>query len=134
MNQYRWVSIFILILSTNVYSYQSKVEIVEQFDDLKMVAFISKEYINNSPEWIPGKTALPLTVADAIKAVNDFNKDENKVDVISEIEIRKIPKHKKHWHYLIKVANKAMKLKYNIYVVLMSGKVVPAMIQPQSYK
>jgi hypothetical protein len=34
------------------------------------------------------------------------------------------------WHYLIKTANSAMRFKYNIYVVLMNGKVVPAIIEP----
>jgi hypothetical protein len=39
-------------------------------------------------------------------------------------------KYKNKWHYLIKTANSAMRFKYNIYVVLMNGKVVPAIIEP----
>jgi hypothetical protein len=38
--------------------------------------------------------------------------------------------YKNKWHYLIKTANSAMRFKYNIYVVLMNGKVVPAIIEP----
>jgi len=53
---------------------------------------------------------------------------------IKEIEIRPIPKYEKHWHYLVKVTDDAMKFKFSIYVVLMNGQVVPAIIEPQGYK
>jgi hypothetical protein len=45
---------------------------------------------------------LPLTVADAVHAVNVLSK---KLNTIVEIEIRLMPKYKNKWHYLIKTAN-----------------------------
>lgn len=131
MKYYRCLLIAILVLSTNVHAFQPNIEIFEQFDNIRMVAFISIEDINNNPDWNPDLGAPPLTVGEAIQAVKDFIKSTKP---IKEIEIRSVPKHEKKWHYLIKIANDAMKTKYDIYVVLMSGKVIPAIIEPQGYK
>jgi len=131
MKYYRCLLITLLLISTNVYSYQPNIEIIEKFDDLKMIAFISVEDIKSNPEWNPDIDSPPLTVSDAIHAVKTFIKITRP---IKEIEIRQVPKHEKQWHYLIKVANDSMKSKYSIYVVLMNGKVIPAIIEPQSYK
>jgi len=134
MKNYRNLFLSILVFSTNVNAFQPKIELFEQFDDLRMVMFVSMEDINNSPEWNPDIGAPPLTVAEAIQAVKDFIKDSKTPIAIKEIEIRPIAKHEKHWHYLIKIANNAMKTKYTIYTVLMDGKVIPAIIEPQGYK
>lgn len=132
MKNYHWLFIFIFAFSANAHSYQPKVEIIEQFDNLKMVAFINMEDVNDNPKWMPGNNAPPLTVAEAIEVVNSFNNKLKTTKPIVEIEIRQMSKHKGNWHYLIKVTNNAMKSKYDIYVVLMSGKVIPAIIEPQS--
>ena len=134
MNNYHWLTVLIFVFSANAYSYQPKVEIIEKFDDIRMVAFIDMEDVNNNPEWMPGNNAPPLTVAEAIEAVNSFNNKTKTTKPVVEIEIRQMPKQKNNWHYLIKAANSAMKSKYDIYVVLMNGKVIPAIIEPQSYK
>jgi len=134
MKFYRNFLLTIFIFSSNVNAFQPKVEIFEQFDNLRMVMFISMEDIKNSPEWNPGVDAPPLTIAEAIQAVKDFIKHSKKPIVIKEIEIRPIPKHEKHWHYLIKIADNTMNTKYSIYTVLMDKKVIPAIIEPQGYK
>lgn len=134
MKYYRWLPILILILSANAHALQSKIEILEQFDNLKMVALIDRKDIDSNPEWDPNVSEPPLTLVQAIQAVKDFNNTSEPIGAIREIEIRPIPKHDKNWHYLIKIENNAMNTKYNIYIVLMSGKVIPAMIEPQSYK
>ncbi len=99
-----------------------------------MVAFISTEEIENSPEWNPNLTPPPLTVAEAIQAVKNYVKTPDNLGSVNEIEIRQVPKHEKNWHYLIKIANESMKSKYDVYVVLMNGTVIPAIIEPQGYK
>jgi len=131
MKNYRNLLITILLLSANAHAFQPKIEIIEQFDNLKMVAFITVEDINSNPEWNPNIDAPPLTVDGAIKAVKAFVKEP---ESIKEIEIRQVPKHEKQWHYLIKVVNDSMSAKYSVYVVLMNGSVIPAIIQPQGYK
>jgi hypothetical protein len=87
MKYYRCLYIFIFALSVKAYAYayQPKIEIVEQFDNLKMIAFINKEDVDNNPSWIPGSNKLPLTVAEAVHAVNVLSK---KLNTIVEIEIR----------------------------------------------
>lgn len=134
MKYYSSVFFAIFFFSTNVHAFQPKVEIFEQFDNLKMVAFISMKDIGNSPEWNPNLSHPPLTVGEAIQAVKDFNKKSDTFGSIKEIEIRPVPKHEKKWHYLIKVTNDSMKSKYDIYVVLMNGLVIPGIIEPQGYK
>jgi hypothetical protein len=99
-----------------------------------MVAFVDKKAIRDSPEWNPNIDPPPLTIVEAIQAVKEFNKASKNLGAIKEIEIRPVPNYEKHWHYLIKIANDLMKTKYSIYVVLMSGKVVPAIIEPQAIK
>ena len=134
MNYFRWLPICLLVLSANANALQSKIEIIEQFDNLRMVAFVDKKAINESPEWNPNNDPPPLTIVEAIQAVKQFNKGPKKLGAIKEIEIRPVPNDEKHWHYLIKITNDLMKSKYSIYVVLMSGKVVPAIIEPQAIK
>jgi hypothetical protein len=117
-------------MSAISHAVQPKIEIFEQFDDLRMVAFLSMKDIDNSPEWNPGLTPPPLTVGEAIQAV----KSSFKIGDIKEIELRLVPKYEKKWHYLIKTTNEAMKSKFSTYVVLMNGVIVPAIIEPQGYK
>ncbi len=134
MKQFSLLFLLALFLSSNGYAFQSKIEIVEQFDDIKMVAFISMKDIKSNPEWNPNLTAAPLSVAEAIQAVKHFVKTSGTLNAIKEIEIRNVPKHDKQWHYLIKVVNNSMNSKFDIYVVLMSGKVIQGIIEPQGYK
>jgi len=134
MKHYRYLLLAILVSSVNAYADQAKIEIVEQFDNINMVAFISINDVKESPAWDPGSDAPPLTINEAVQAVKKYTKNsKNPVDV-KEIEIRRFPKHEGRWHYLIKIADDAMKSKYDIYVVLMDGKVIPAIIEPQGYK
>lgn len=134
MKYYRYLLLATLFSAANALALQPKVEIVEQFDNLRMVAFISVNDITDSPEWNPDSEPPPVTVSEAIQAVKAFDKNLKGPAAISEIEIRPVPRHEKHWHYLVKVANDTMQTKFDIYVVLMSGKVIPAMIEPKAYK
>ncbi|NOY66035.1 MAG: hypothetical protein GXP13_01325 [Gammaproteobacteria bacterium] len=132
MKYYRLLLIAILVLSTNVYAYQPKIEIIEQFDNLRMIAFISAKDVNTSPQWNPDLGTPSLTVGEAVQAVRNFTRSTN--IIVKEIEIRPLPNYEAHWHYLIKVVNNEMKTKFSIYVVLMNGKVIPAIVEPEGYK
>ncbi len=132
MKYSRFLSAVIFILATNVYAYQPKIEIIEQFDKLRIIAFLSEGDIANSPKWNPNLEAPALSIVEAIQAVKTFTK-VSQIDV-KEIEIRPLSSDELYWHYLIKVANNEMTLKYSVYVVLMSGKVISAIIEPEGYK
>lgn len=131
MKYYRYLLITLLLLSANAQAFQPKIEIIEQFDNLKMIAFIDMEDIHSNPEWNPDLGAPPLTIIGAIQAVKKFSKQSG---AIKEIELRQVTMHEKKWHYLVKVDNESMQSKYSVFVVLMNGTVIPAIIQPQGYK
>ena len=126
--------LYVFALSTGVGAASPMVEIIERFDDLRMVAFVDQANIDASPAWNPGVSPIPLPVDEAIQSVKAFNKASDNAAAIEEIEIRKIPGDEQHWHYLVKIADDRMTTKYSVYLVLMTGKVVPAIIEPESYK
>jgi len=131
MKYYRYLLIVVLIFTANAYAFQPKIEIIEQFDNLRLIAFVSGKDVENSPQWNPDSGTPSLTVGEAVQSVRNFVKHQA---IIKEIEIRPLPNHKLHWHYLIKIKDDKMKSKYSVFVVLMSGKVIPAIIEPESYK
>jgi ABC-type dipeptide/oligopeptide/nickel transport system permease component len=79
-----------------------------------------------------------LSISSALQAITDLykvNKTELMVESIKEIELRKLPHYEQYWHYLVKVkSNDLEKVKYQVYVVLMNGKVIPALLETESYK
>ncbi len=123
-----------LAISSSAQAGQPKVEIVEQFDDLKMIAFLNADDINNSPEWNADLNAPPLGVGDAIQAVKTFVQQKQEMGAVKEIELRQIPKDATRWHYLVKVVNEARQAKFDIFIVLMDGKVIQGIIEPSGYK
>lgn len=72
---------------------------------------------------------MPLSIDDAIAAVQEFDNEPNAEFAIDRIEIKPVPKHANHWHYLILLENEAKVTHYDLYIVLMDGKVIPAMIE-----
>lgn len=124
----------LLIFSGNAIALQPKIEIVEQFDNLRVVAFVDADDVAATPEWNPNLSPIPLTVGQAIQAVKDFNHGPEAIAAIREIEIRKVPGHESRWHYLIRISNAQLKTKYDIYVVLMNGKVIPGIIKLDGYR
>lgn len=131
MNYCRYLLVAILAFCTNAYAFQPKIEIIEQFDNLRMVAYVSVEDVENSPQWNPDLGTPSLTVGEAVQAVRNLVKDKA---VVEEIEIRPLPNNETHWHYLIKVKDDRMKSKHSVYIILMSGKAIPAIIEPEGYK
>lgn len=134
--KHMYLLLLLAIFSGNAQS--SSIEIIERFDDIRLVAFVNEGDIENYPLWHPLTEAPPLSISAAIEAVNNLykvNDAELIVESIQEIELRKIPNHKKYWHYLVKVkGNNDEKVKYQVYVVLMNGKVIPALIETESFK
>ncbi|NOZ10854.1 MAG: hypothetical protein GXP09_07450 [Gammaproteobacteria bacterium] len=135
---HRWLWLLLAIFSGNAQSFQPSIEIIEQFDDVKLVAFINETDIENYPLWHPLTEAPPLSVSKAIQAIKDLyktNRDQLLPKSVKEIELRELSRHEYYWHYLVKVkTNDDKKPKYQIYVVLMNGKVIPALIESESYK
>jgi len=137
---YKWLLLLLtlMISSANAQSHQSSIEIIEQLDDVRFVAFIRENDLENYPQWNSMKEAPPLTIAEAIQAVHNYHKKNNAelaAETVNKIELKKITRHEKYWHYLVKIKiNGSKNARYQIYVVLMNGKVIPALNEPASYK
>ncbi len=136
--QSKWILLFLTIMSVNAQSGQLAIEIIEQFDDFKVVAFISEEDIENYPIWQKLENVPPLPVNEAVKIVkNHLNDGGHGVDsaAVREIELRELPRHPGYWHYLVKIKNSnAEGGGYRVFVVLMNGKLIPAIVEPDSFK
>ena len=131
---YRWIFLLIPLLASPVFAYQFPTEIIERFDDNKIVAFVNESHFTNSKPWNPLQEAPPLTVAGAIRGVKKhYIAEKNDIADLSiaEIEIRKTPLHKGLWHYIIKAHAKGKNI---YYFILMNGVVIPAVVEPESYK
>lgn len=128
------------IFSANAQSYQPSIEIIEQFDDVRLIAFIHDSDLENYPQWKPLAEAPPLTISKAIQAVHNFHKKNDAklvVETIKEIELRVIPRRENYWHYLVKIEVNSISdddAQFQVYVVLMNGKVIPALTETESYK
>jgi hypothetical protein len=137
---YKWLLLLLSLVVSGVsaQSYQSSIEIIEQIDDIRLVAFIPESDLENYPHWQPVKEAPPLTISKAIQAVHAYhkkNRTELAAEAVKEIELKKIKRHENYWHYLIKIQIKGgSDAKYQVYIVLMNGKVIPALTEIESYK
>lgn len=131
MNHVRWIALVILFLSANAGALQpATTELIERFDGYRLVVFVAEQDIASSPTWKPEAGAPPLSIAEAIQAVRHFGRDLDSSNIIAEIDLRPVPNHDGYWHYLIEVSDDEMSHKFSVFVVFMSGKVVPAIIEP----
>ncbi|HHJ34545.1 MAG TPA: hypothetical protein ENJ87_02155 [Gammaproteobacteria bacterium] len=134
----KWLILLLTLLCGNAQAFQPSIEIIEQFDDVKLVAFINESDLKDYPLWQPLKEAPPLSIKSAIQAIQDQYAASHDVliaNAVSEIELRKIDRHADYWHYLVKIKSDASNnTKFQVYIVLMSGKVIPALIETESYK
>ena len=119
-------------LQTAAHALQPRTEIIEQFDDLRMVAFVPTDDIASSPAWNADTGEPPLSVAQAIRAVRNLEGGQS--GPVREIELRPLPDSPTRWHYLVKTSNAAKTTGFDVYIILMNGKVIPAMIEPDSVR
>jgi hypothetical protein len=131
MNHVRWIALVVLFASASAWAQQTgTAELVESYDGYRLVVFVEEQDIASSPTWGPDSEAPPLSIAEAIRAVKRFGKDLDSSNTISEIELRPVPNHDGYWHYLIEVSDEKMSHKFSVFVVLMNGKVIPAIVEP----
>ena len=131
---YRWLTVFLITFSANAQPYQFKTEVIEQFDDVKVVAFVSEADIEHSMQWDPMKEPPPLSIEAAVNAINKQYLESTNGSgslLVTEIELRQLPQHKNYWHYIIKGKADSEDI---YYFVLMSGKVIPAIVETESVK
>ena len=132
------LSLLFLIASVPALAYQFPLEVSEYIDDVKIDVFIDPKDLEGQTPWRPFQAPLPLTLDQALAAIARGVKQDPRIDRagLVGVELKPIPRHPGLWHYLVKM--KAVmadgKQQALYFIVLMNGKVVPALREPESIK
>jgi hypothetical protein len=129
--------ILMLLFSAQVFAVEFPIEISEYIDDVKIDAYINKEDLKNTRKWTPFESPPPLTINQALTAI--LNDEKYKIDLNSSsligVELKPVPHHKFYWHYLVKIKTISENgSEPHFYIVLMDGKVISAIKEPESIK
>lgn len=133
----RMLILLLVLFSTSVHALEFPIEIIEYFDQTRVVAFISEKDIDRTLDWSPFEGDPPLTIADTLRAVREYMAGETGLAKaeLTEIELKRIPQHERHWHYLVKMKTQADdKPQFHFLIVLMDGKIIPGLREPEGYK
>lgn len=133
----RLILLLILLYSGKVLAIEFPIEITEYADGVRIVAYLNKNDINEKSRWRPFHGAPPLSINDALQAVQQHinSRPDAGHITITEIELRQIPHHKGYWHYLIKAKQEVNEGTHaQFFIVLMDGKVISAIREPESIK
>ena len=114
-------------------------EIIERFDDAKVVISIDERDIAAAPAWRPAEGEPPVNTAALVSAVREWSARHPDLaqERIRKIELKPISRHEgqRHWYYLVKTKNPAdARAEPHYLAVMMDGKVLPAIREPSAYK
>jgi hypothetical protein len=126
-----------VLFSATVHASEFPIEIIEYIDQSKVAVFINEEDIDRTLPWVPFEGPPPLTIADALALVQTFIAPypEMADSQLTEIELRRIPHHELHWHYAVRMkAHTRGKPQSWFFIVLMNGKIIPGLREPQAIK
>ena len=129
----KYLLLLLLLLSEKVMALEFPIQITEYIDDVKVNVNINKNDIKDELQWIPFEGPPPLSIFDTLDIVQAYL--ESSTDFVTTsligIELKQIPHHELHWHYLVNLKCKtADKSQPCYFVVLMDRKVIPATILP----
>ena len=134
----RLLPLVFLLLSANTYAYKFPTEIIEYIDNTKIVAFINENDLQKTLPWSPRESVTPpLTMENALKAVQKYAAADSTLShaALGEIELKQIPHHEKLWHYLVQMKTQSNEKSESHYlIVLMNGKVLPGLKEPEVIK
>jgi hypothetical protein len=133
----RFLPLLFIFFSGCLHAYEFPIEIIEFMDNNRVAASINEADIDKSVDWVPFESAPPLSVAEVLKAIKDYLAERGEMTnaILDEVELKRIPHHEKHWHYLVKLHAPDEDRQHSSYFfVLMTGKVIPGVKQPQSVK
>jgi hypothetical protein len=126
-----------VLFSASVHALGFPIEIIEYFDQTRVVVFLNEEDIDKTLDWSPFEGQPPLTIADTLEGVREYitgNVELADAEVM-EIELKRIPHHESHWHYLVKMKTRADDTpQFHFLIVLMNGKIVQGLKEPEGYK
>ena len=135
--QHKLLPLLLLLFSANAFAVKFPIEITEYIDEVKVDAYINEADLNKTSKWTPFKSAPPLSVNDALASIKQhIHADANFADTtLIGVELKPVPGHTAYWHYLIKLKTVTDgKSQPHFFVVLMDGKVISAIKEPESIK
>lgn len=133
----RWLVLLVPLYSVSVHAYELPIEIFEIVDNARVVAFVNESDIDKSADWKPFAAAPKLGISDVTAAVRKYadGNEETKGAALVEVSLRQIPHHEGKWHYMVKMKTEVdEQVRYHYLVVLMNGKIVPAIREPSPIK
>jgi hypothetical protein len=135
----RFLPLLLLLISigSHAQSFTPPIEVIEYIDDVKVVAYINQDDLKDADSWTPFESQPPLSINDALLSVKRYlqNNGELENTTLRGIELKRIAHHESNWHYIVKTHYKTdAARKYHFFVVLMNGKVISALREPESIK
>lgn len=135
----RILPLLLILFSGKTLAIEFPLEVIEYLDNAKVVAFINEADIDKSLPWKPFGGAPPLTLERAIDLMQQHATADLKLKNVSlvEIELKQIPHHENYWHYLVKMradADAADKRRSYYFIILMNGKIISGIREPESIK
>lgn len=129
--------IIFLLFNSNVLAFDFPIQVTEYIDDVKIDAYINQKDIAEDTQWMAFEASPPLSIQQALAAVQDFIRADDRFTgaTLISIELKRIPHHESYWHYVVKVRTKLNNEdRPHFFVVLMDGKVISAIREPDSIK
>lgn len=133
----RMPPLLLALFSANVLAYEFPIEVFEYIDNTKVIAFVNEQDIDKTIHWTPFEGPLPMTLTDALKAIQKYiTSDPELMDaVLSGVELKQVPHHEGCWHYLVRMKTYADgKPVSHYFIVLMDGKIVSGLKEPETVK
>jgi hypothetical protein len=114
-------------------------EIIERFGDARIIVYTQQSAIDEAPAWKPTEGAPPLTIEALIKTVENWRTAHPELTraTIRKIELKPIAhnENRKRWYYLVQLKVEEQDRSTMHYLaVLMNGKILPAIREPEPYK
>ena len=136
----RFLSALVLMFVVNANAaMQFPLEIIERFDEFRIVVYATQTDIDKAPTWEPDEGAPPLSIEKLLLVIDKQESKEPRLHKakIQKIELKPIREYQAghHWYYLVQLKVFTGEHPAMQYIaVLMNGKVLPAVREPDSYK
>jgi hypothetical protein len=133
----RMLPLLLVLLSANVLARGFPVEVFEYIDNARVVVFVNEADIDKTLHWIPFEGALPLTLTDALNAIQQHVAANPELTnaVLSGVELKPVPHHEGYWNYLVRMKTFTDgKPVSHYFIVLMDGKIVSGIKEPETVK
>ena len=135
----RILPLLFMIFVANASAMQFPLEIIERFDEFRIVVYANQADLDKAPAWEPGKGAPPLSIEKLLRIITQQASEDARLHnaIIQKIELKPIRQYQagQHWYYLVQLkvfTGEHPSMQY--IAVLMDGKVLPAVSEPDSYK